>query len=277
MSTAAPRVLNRLWVWFSFALLLYCMGLGCILVVYAQQAVQQTRLSVPLYVEFEDEAEQTAIFEWQKKLRQQSGVHQPSITYISREQALEEWDEEETGITRADILIGGENPLPNTLSFTVAPDYTGDYASLATVLKKDSLVADVYYTPVPVHTWSEQLQQAELLLLVVLLFFGIIVVTLLRSHVRLAWREAAPTEATIQEQRHWFRRQCVRNGLLAAILAAIGLWGTRWWLERQALLEQGTELEFWTSLTTAVLLLLGALLPWWAAQYRPAPPSTPSN
>ena len=270
MATTATRVLNRPWVWLSFALLLYCMGLGCVLVVYAQQAMQDTRLSIPLYVEFEEAAKEQAIFKWQKALQQRPEVHAPSVVYISREQALAEWDEVETGIAREEVMIGSENPLPNTLQFTVGPEYTADYQVLATQLEQDSLVAEVYYTDVPLETWNEQLGQAEWLLLVVLLFFGIIVMTLLRSHVRLAWRVPQQETIPIPERRRWYWRQSVRNGLLAAVLAAVGVWVTRWWLEHQTVASSQSELEFWTSLTTAGLLLLGAVLPTWAAWYRPS-------
>lgn len=269
MTPTALRVLNRPWVWLSVTLLLYCMGLGCVLVAYAQEAVRHTRLSVPIWIEFEDNAEAAAIFSWQQRLKQRAEIEATSVTYISREDALEHWNEAETGIAKEDVLIGGDNPLPNALQFTVSSDYEGDYAPLIEGLEKDSLVAAVYYTPVPLERWTEQLDQAGLLLLVVLVFFGIIVLTLLRSHVRLAWREPLAESIDNKERRRWYRRQSVRNGLIAAMLAVLGMWATRWWLEQETNLTQHSELEFWTSLTTAVLLLLGAVLPWWATGYRP--------
>lgn len=272
MTPPALRILNRPWVWLSVTLLLYCMGLGCVLVAYAQEAVRHTRLSVPVWVEFRDNVEDAAIFAWQQQLKQRSEVDASSVRYISREEALENWDPVEMGISREEVLLAGENPLPNALQFTLSATYEGKHAVVAKALEQDSLVAAVYYTPVPLDDWSQQLRQAILLLLVVLLFFGIIVLTLLRSHVRLAWREPSVDDMDDKERRRWYRRQSVRNGLMSAVVAVVGMWGTRWWLEQQMTFNQHSELEFWTSLTTAVVLLLGAALPWWAAQYRPSVP-----
>lgn len=270
MSASALRILNRFWIWLSLALLLYCMGLGCVMVAYAQQAVQHTRLSLPIYLELEDGAEESAIFALQKKLAEHPAVHAPSITYTSAADALANWNEEEMGVSKEEVLIAGQNPLPNTLVLTVSPQYEEDHALLVEELMKEPILADAYYTEVPLEEWSYQVRQAEALLLVVLLFFGIIVVTLLRSHIRLAWREPDTSGLDTKERRQWYRRQGVRNGLLAAVVAVLGVWATRWWLEsNMTLVDYYSELEFWTSLTTAGMLLLGALLPWWAARYRP--------
>lgn len=254
-------------VWLSLALLLYGLGMAGLLGVYAQAWMSQARQAVSFYVELKEEAKQGEIFAFQKSLEEHPAVQKGTVQYIDKEQALKDWEEEETGISKEELLIAGQNPLPNVLIWSLAGDYEGELSALTTTWEAEAIVQELAYSDLPLQEWQQGIQQAQgLLLLLLCLFIGVVYV-LLRNNSKLALHEAlakekAPLE-TLQEQ---FRRQSWRKGLASALLAIVGLWGTRFWLEQDWESLGLESLEFWTSLISGLLLIGGLLLPWLAAK-----------
>ena len=254
-------------VWISLALLLYGLAMAGLLGVYAQAWLRQARQSVSFYVELKEEATQSAIFTFQKQLETHQAVQQGSVQYIDKEQALTDWDEVETGISKEELLIAGQNPLPNVLIWALSGEYAGDLETLVVPWKAGKVVEELAYTDLPLQEWQAGIRQAEGLLLLLLCLFVAVVYVLLRNNSKLALREALAKEKdslkTLQEN---YQRQSWRKGLGSALMAIAGLWVTRFWLEEDwESLDLG-QLEFWTSLISGLLLLGGLALPWLAAR-----------
>ncbi|MGH1335978.1 MAG: permease-like cell division protein FtsX [Aureispira sp.] len=254
-------------VWLSLALLLYGLGIAGLLGVYAQAWLSQARQSVSFYVELKEEGTQANIFAFQKELEKHQAVQVGSVQYINKEQALEDWDAAETGISKEELLIAGQNPLPNVLIWALSGEYTGDLEELVAPWKEEKVVEELAYTDLPLQEWQEGIRQAEGLLLLLLCLFVAVVYVLLRNNSKLALREAlAEEKLTLKILQERYQRQSWRKGLLSALIAIAGLWGTRFWLEQDwESLDLG-QLEFWTSLISGLLLLGGLALPWLAAR-----------
>lgn len=254
-------------VWISLALLLYGLGMAALLGGYAQAWLSQARQSVSFYAELKEEAKQADIFAFQKQLEEHQAVQQGSVQYIDKEQALKDWDKEETGISKEQLLIAGQNPLPNVLVWALSGAYEADLEHLVLPWREEKVVQELAYTDLPLQEWQQKIRQAEGLLLLLLCLFVAVVYVLLRNNSKLALREALTQKnvalKTLQEN---YQRQSWRKGLMSALAAIIALWSTRFWLE-QNWKELGAEqLEFWTSLISGVILLGGAILPWLAAR-----------
>lgn len=254
-------------VWASLALLLYGLGMAALLGVYAQAWLEQARASVSFYVELEEEAKQADIFAFQKELEEHQAVQANSVRYISKEQALIDWDEEETGIAKEELLIAGQNPLPNVLIWALSSTYEGDLTTLVVPWKEKKVVQELAYTDLPLQEWQQSIRQAEGLLLLLLCLFVALVYVLLRNNSKLALREALSQEKiTLKVLQERYQRQSWRKGLVSALVAIAALWGTQIWLERDWEVLELEQLEFWTTLISGLLLLGGLALPWLATR-----------
>ncbi len=269
-STASPLRLTSFRqpaLWASLALLLYGLGMAALLGVYAQAWLAEARQSVSFYVELKDDAKQADIFTFQKRLEEQAAVQQGSVHYISKEQALADWDEQEMGISKEELLIAGQNPLPNVLIWALSREYEGNLPDLVTPWKAEAVVAELAYSDVPLADWQEQIRQAEGLLLCLLLLFVAVVYVLLRNNAKLALREALPqANVSIKMLQEHYQRQSWRKGLGCSLVAIAALWGTRIWLENDWAVLGLNHLEFWVTLISGLLLLAGLALPWLAAR-----------
>lgn len=254
-------------VWMSLALLLYGLGMAALLGVYAQAWLSQARQAISFYVELKEEAKQGEIFAFQKSLEQHPAVQKGSVQYIDKEQALEDWEEEETGISKEELLIAGQNPLPNVLIWSLSGDYEGELPSLTKTWEAKEVVQELAYSNLPIQEWQQGIQQAEGLLLLLLCLFTGVVYVLLRNNSKLALHEAlAKEKAPLKNLQEQFRRQSWRKGLISALIAIVGLWVTRIWLEQDWNSLGLESLEFWTSLISGLILLGGLALPWLAAK-----------
>lgn len=254
-------------VWMSLAVLLYGLGMAALLGVYAQNWLVQARQSVSFYVELKDTAKQGAVFAFQKTLEEHPAVQQGSVQYIDKEQALKDWDEEETGIAKADLLIAGQNPLPNVLVWALSGDYEGALNTVVAPWEQEAVVQELAYNDLPLQAWQQSIRQAEGFLILLLCLLVAVVYVLLRNNSKLALREAlAQQKAALKELQAAYQRQSWRKGLMSAVVAILALWGTRFWLEQDWQNLAIDQLEFWTSLISGLLLLGGFVLPWLAAR-----------
>ncbi|MFK7796674.1 MAG: hypothetical protein AB8E82_04415 [Aureispira sp.] len=254
-------------VWMSLAVLLYGLGVAALLGVYAQNWLVQARQSVSFYAELKDRAKQGDVFAFQKSLEEHPAVQQGSVQYIDKVQALKDWEEEETGIAKEDLLIAGQNPLPNVLVWALSGDYEGELNTVVGPWKETIVVQELAYNDLPLQAWQQSIRQAEGFLILLLCLLVAVVYVLLRNNSKLALREAlAQKKATLQELQTAYQRQSWRKGLVSALVAIVALWGTRFWLEKDWQNLAISQLEFWTSLISGLLLLGGLVLPWLAAR-----------
>lgn len=254
-------------VWMSLAVLLYGLGVAALLGVYAQNWLVQARQSVSFYAEVKDGVKQADVFAFQKALEEHLAVQQGSVQYIDKVQALKDWDEEETGIAKADLLIAGQNPLPNVLVWALSGNYEGELNTVVALWKEEVVVQELAYNDLPLQAWQQSIRQAEGFLILLLCLLVAVVYVLLRNNSKLALREAlTQKKAVLQELQATYQRQSWRKGLVSALVAIVALWGTRFWLEQDWQNLAIDQLEFWTSLISGLLLLGGLVLPWLAAR-----------
>lgn len=262
---------NYLSTIFSLFVMLYLLGVGGLIIIYTNQLMAYAKNNISFYIELKDDANEAAVFTFQKKLETYSYTNPKTVEYISKEKALEVLTRD--GTTKEEMMPFGENLLPNMLQFKINPHYTGDYDQIIQEIKTNDFVEEVFFTDTPTESIASKVYLLKIILSVLMLFFIFVVITLQQGKIRQllnnnkdAVQVMQLAGATLGYMSKAYTSQSLKNGLLSGTMAVAAVWGTRY------LFEDGLDItvlnmEGWAVLLSLVLLLIGLLFPWLFTKY----------
>lgn len=168
----------------STTFVLILMGLVVICALTARQLSESVRESLTVTVMLGDEATNADALAMRKRLERKAWVK--DITFISREQALEE-QTEAMGTDPTDFL-GGENPFTPSLEVHLAADYacTDSLLWISKRLKINKMVTDVIYQKELVERLNSNLRKVTYVLLGIVGLLLLVTLVLINNTVRLS-------------------------------------------------------------------------------------------
>ena len=168
----------------STTFVLILMGLVIICALTARQLSESVRESLTVTVMLGDEATNADALAMRKRLERKAWVK--DITFISREQALEE-QTEAMGTDPTDFL-GGENPFTPSLEVHLAADYacTDSLLWISKRLKSNKMVTDVIYQKELVERLNSNLRKVTYVLLGLVGLLLLVTLVLINNTVRLS-------------------------------------------------------------------------------------------
>lgn len=168
----------------STTFVLILMGLVVICALTARQLSESVRESLTVTVMLGDEATNADALAMKKRLERKAWVK--DITFISREQALEE-QTEAMGTDPTDFL-GGENPFTPSLEVHLAADYacTDSLLWISKRLKSNKMVTDVIYQKELVERLNSNLRKVTYVLLGIVGLLLLVTLVLINNTVRLS-------------------------------------------------------------------------------------------
>lgn len=248
--------------------MLYLLGVWGILAIYTNQLIHYSKESIPFYVELKDDANEALVFAFQKKLEASDFVKKQTVAYISKDQALETL-EGDAVLAKEDVLLFGENLLPNMIRFSLNEAHFSNYETIIADIQAMNFVEQVFYTEMPTQKLSTKVYRLEIILLVLLLFFIFVVVTLIKNTLKLILlankgriQTMQLVGATLEQMTQPYIRQSLKNGLFSALVAIACLWLTRMILESGLGTFAQYDLDFWTGILSATIVLVGTFSSW---------------
>ncbi len=248
--------------------MLYLLGMWGLVVIYANQSINYSKEHIPFYIELKDDANEALVFSFQKKLEASAYAKAQSVEYLSKEDALEQLKGDEV-LTQDDVMLFGENLLPNMIRFCIEKEYFADYERIVAEIKENDFVEHIFYTEVPAKNLAGKVYRLELILSVLMLFFIFVVITLIKNTLKLILLSNKDLIQTMQlVGSTWeymskpYIKQSLKNGLLSGVLAIGCIWGTRYLLEGELGSLIQYDINLWTAALSVVVLMVGVALSW---------------
>lgn len=168
----------------STTFVLILMGLVVICALTARQLSESVRESLTVMVMMGDDASNEDALDYKAKLEKKAWVK--DITFISREQALEE-QTEAMGTDPTDFL-GGVNPFTPSLELHLVADYacTDSLLWISKRLKSNKLVTDVIYQKELIERLNSNLRKVTYILLGIAVLLLLVTLVLINNTVRLS-------------------------------------------------------------------------------------------
>lgn len=268
-TAGAPKTLfNYIATIVSLIIMLYLLGVWGLLAIYTNQFLNYSKENIPFYIELKDGAGEAQVFAFQKELEANAFVREKTVEYISKDQALDIFEEDEV-MTKEDILLFGENLLPNMIRFYLDDQHFSNYEEIVTKIQANDFVEHVFYTEAPAASLSGKVYRLEIILLVLMLFFIFVVVTLMKNTLKLTFlankdliNTMQMVGATLEKMGAPYIWQSLKNGFLSSIIAVAFLWLTRVLLESGLVTYEQYDLDFWTIILSITIILIGVFLSW---------------
>jgi cell division protein FtsX len=131
---ASKTFINYVATVISLIIMLYLLGVWGLLAIYTNQFLNYSKENIPFYVELKDDAVESQVFAFQKELETSAFVRPKTVTYISKEDALDLFENDEI-MTKEDVLLFGENLLPNMIRFYLNNTHFSDYEKIVKEMK----------------------------------------------------------------------------------------------------------------------------------------------
>ncbi len=265
-------VQNYFYAIIALSVLLYLLGGLGVLVVYSNNAISFAREQIPFYIELKDSASEAEIFKLEQQLGKSAYVKTGTVRFISKEEAKKKLIDKD--LTEEDIMIFGENLLPNSIEFHLKSDYIGQYKKIVSELKTNQIIADVSHTEEVVRSFSTNLQRIGFITVIFVLFFIFVAITLIRNTLKLSMLANRHTIKILQIagaandyiQKPYINRSLI-NGLICGIMATFALIISIFVIQSQI-----EELKYFSSLTSFIaiyagLITFGVLIFWGSAYF----------
>lgn len=220
----------------SVSLLLILMGLVVLFSLTARVVADSVKENLTVTVVFGDDVQTKEAVHLLDSLNKMRYVS--DITYISREQALQE-QVESMGLDPTEFL--GTNPFSISMEVKVKPEYSsGDSLQwISEELRQSALVADVMYQKDLVESLNKNLHRASYFLLAVAFLLVIISLSLINNTVRLSvftHRFVLHTMKLVGAKWSFIRRPFLVRafwiGIVSAIIADAAILGGIYWASR---------------------------------------------
>lgn len=256
----------------SLTILLYVLGFGGLLTIYGNQLVDYSTENIAFYIELKDDVNETEVFAFQKKLEISSFVKQHSVEYISKDKALEDLKEDPL-LNREDILLFGDNLLPNMIRFHLSKTYNGDNDLLIQDLQSNHFVEQVFSRDTSIENISTKLYRLEIIVLILVIFFIFVVITLIKNTLKLILianketiRIIQTVGATWEFMTQPYLRQSIKNGFGATMVAVFAIWMTRFLFESDLDAAIKADINILMIIISFGMLFIGVIISWWCTQ-----------
>ena len=209
----------------SVAMVLFLIGLECVLLLSAHHLIRSARQNLALTIELTADADSTAVVRMERVLEAMPAT--ASFTYISKQQALEDHISQ-LGEDPTKFL--GYNPLPDAYELHLAPQYAVSDSIHNLVARLETLpyVERVSYQEDIVQVLDHTVSEVSLLLaglaLVLLVIAWMLIVNTIRLHIyskRFLINTMRLVGATPWVIRAPFVRRSVRMGLESGVLTLL--------------------------------------------------------
>ena len=266
-------VFNYLYATISLAILLYLLGALGVLVVYSNNAITYVRENIPFYVELSDSATDAEVFKFQELLESSAYSKPGSVKFVSKAEAMKEMTADGS-ITEEDIMLFGENLLPNAITFKLKSDYVADFDSIEKEITAHKFVTNVAHPEEMLPPASTNLRRLEIITLILVIFFIFVAITLIKNTLKLSILANKNTikilqisGATKDYLTKPYLKRSIWNGLICAGIAIIALILTIFLLQSQ--IKDISEFANWGSFFAIFLGLsgVGVLTFWGSAQH----------
>ena len=241
----------------STTFVLILMGLVVICALTARQLSESVRESLTVTVMLGDEATNADALAMRKSLERKAWVK--DITFISREQALEE-QTEAMGTDPQEFL--GYNPFKASIEIKLKADYANadSIAWIEEKIKQRTNIQEVLYQRELVDAMNRNIRTISLALLELAAVLTLISFTLINNTIRLtiyAKRFAIHTMTLVGASWSFIRRPFLAHnfwiGVCSALVADALLWCAAYWVVQQ-------EPDLTEIVTTHVMLLVSAFV-----------------
>lgn len=256
----------------SLVMLLYLLGISGIVTLGAGYELNQTKEAVAFFIELEDDANEGIVFAFQKKLEASSYVKKKTVQYITKEEGLTLLSEDEA-LDEEDVLLFGENLLPNIIKFSLKEAYFADYESIIQEIEQNDFVGRVFFEEAPTKNLAGKAYSIEIILLVLVIFFIFVVITLIKNTLKLLFlsnkesiRTMQMAGATIDYISKPYLQQAIKNGILSGLIAMIAVFATLyWWSNSNILNNQTLAVVIYSCLF--IIIITGVLLSWLSTKH----------
>lgn len=221
---------NFLYANASMAFVLFLIGAFGLLLLFANDFIQHFRESIEVMVEMKDEADRPSIKTFQDYLQRQAFVRSETVHFTTKDEAAAMMRRDFGN----DFMVTDNNPLYNTITFNVKADrvQADSLRRVATLIKQNSLVNDVFYQEALIANISTNLRNIGIFVLFLSLIFVFIAGNLIHNTVKLSLysnrfliKNMQLVGASWQFIIRPYLRTAYINGFLSAFFAILALAG----------------------------------------------------
>lgn len=220
----------------SVALVLFILGFFALTALHGRKLVTLFKEKVDIWLELKPNTPEAEVTRIIREIRQHPFVKEESITFITREQAEAAMKQE---LGDKSLLEDNPDILRDVVRFNVKSEFLDNdkLAAWREELRRDSLVADLYFEAANTGNVGENIQNLGLIALVLGFLLIFAAVTLIHNTIRLALfsnRFLIKNQELVGASWSFISRPYVRrgiiNGLISAALAIAALIAALWWL-----------------------------------------------
>ncbi len=231
----------------SVALVLFILGFFALTALHGRKLVTLFKEKVDIWLELEPGAAESDVKRIIAEIRQYPFVKKESISFLTREQAAAAMKEE---LGDKSLLEDNPDILRDVLRFNVRAEFfdSDSLAGWRDQLRRDSLVADLYFEAANTGNVGENIQKLGLIALVLGFLLIFAAVTLIHNTIRLALfsnRFLIKNQELVGASWSFISRPYIRrgilNGLFSAAVAIAALIVALWWL--YALMPELSQLQ----------------------------------
>ena len=252
----------------SVALVLFVLGFFGLMTLHGRKLVNLFKEKVDIWLELKPVQSQADVSTLIRRIQQQPFVKPESVTLITREQAAASMKKD---LGDSSMLEDMPDLLRDVIRFNVKAEYldTARLSEWRETLRRDTLVADLYFEAANTGNVSSNLQSLGLVTLVLCILLVLAAVALIHNTIRL---DLYSNRFLIRNQElvgaSWsfigkpYIRRGLMNGLLSGLLAVLSLSLTIIWLhsivpELEALGDPNAVLLVMTALVLLGILISG--------------------
>ncbi len=252
----------------SVALVLFVLGFFGLMTLHGRKLVNLFKEKVDIWLELKPVQSQADVSTLIRRIQQQPFVKPESVTLITREQAAASMKKD---LGDSSMLEDMPDLLRDVIRFNVKAEYldTARLSEWRETLRRDTLVADLYFEAANTGNVSGNLQSLGLVTLVLCVLLVLAAVALIHNTIRL---DLYSNRFLIRNQElvgaSWsfigkpYIRRGLLNGLLSGLLAVLSLSLTIIWLhsivpELEALGDPNAVLLVMTALVLLGILISG--------------------
>lgn len=220
----------------SIAVSLFMIGLVAMLLLWGNSAAKFTKENLVVSLVLNDSTATADVARVEKYLGAAEFVK--THRYISKDEALQEHIAD-MGDNPVDLI--GYNPIKASIEINLKADYIDDMflQNLETDFQAYPFIEDVLYQKVMIADFNNNIRKISLLLLLISSILLLITVVLINNTIRISIYSKRFVINTMKlvGAKAWFIRRpflwrFVKNGLIASLIACVGLFGVGYYLQR---------------------------------------------
>jgi cell division transport system permease protein len=252
----------------SISLVLFILGLVALLIIDAQKITRDVKENADVEVFLYSGAKDADVTKLQKMLDASDYVK--STAYISKDSAAKQLE----SVDKEDFIgLLGYNPLPASINIHIKAEYAN--ADSLAVIEKNLAhfpqVKEVVYQRSLIKMMNENLKKVTFVMLCFSMLLLLVSLTLINNTIRLtvySKRFIIKTMQLVGATQSFIRRpfmwKGVRNGLIAAIIALLMIFGVIHMTQSSQLIPDLSEMNDVNTyfLLTGTVLLLGIIISW---------------